>query len=144
MAISKFAPCPCGSGLKYKKCCWKTKGKKSEAIPSPTTPGIAVETGLDRLSNSVIDLLKDGKIEEAEAACHDLTRKYPDQVDGPMRLAEVHKAKGDKRAAAKCLRQTLEIMESDPESFDPEGMLSVQEEAESLEASCDSEPPGAA
>ena len=35
MGVSKFAPCPCGSGLKYKKCCWKTKGTDVGLVARP-------------------------------------------------------------------------------------------------------------
>jgi hypothetical protein len=43
-------------------------------------------TELDRLSNSVVDLIEEGRLEEAENVCHQLLVHYPDQIDGTERL----------------------------------------------------------
>jgi hypothetical protein len=36
--VSRNAPCPCGSGKKYKNCCWSTYSVR--AITSPADAGI--------------------------------------------------------------------------------------------------------
>ncbi len=39
MAIDRNGPCPCGSGMKYKKCCLKTGGPQTR---SATTTGAVI------------------------------------------------------------------------------------------------------
>ena len=54
--IGRNQPCPCGSGRKYKHCCWN----RERAAHAHTTPAELsqrhrlVETDLDRLSNRVV------------------------------------------------------------------------------------------
>ena len=64
--IGRNTPCPCGSGKKYKKCCLLLPDGAIQPEPQPTkfTP---VYTELDQLSNSVMDLIKNDKLDEAEA-----------------------------------------------------------------------------
>jgi len=65
--MAKFGrniPCPCGSGKKYKKCCLLLQ---NGAIQPEPTKFIPVYTQLDQLSNSVMDLIKNDKLDEAEA-----------------------------------------------------------------------------
>ena len=111
-------PCPCGSGKKYKKCCLplheESRAKQQAAVSLP--PG---STDLDDLSNSVVDLIKTGRLEEAEAACQELLRRYPDQIDGTERLAAVYEAKGEKKMAAEYYRKAAEFAKGSP-GFDQE------------------------
>jgi len=111
-------PCPCGSGKKYKKCCLplheESRAKQQAAVSLP--PG---STDLDDLSNSVVDLIKTGRLEEAEAACQELLRRYPDQIDGTERLAAVYEARGEKKLAAEQYRKAAEFAKGSP-GFDQE------------------------
>jgi len=93
--IGRNAPCLCGSGKKYKKCCLSPQQvkrppsvKKQRFIP--------VYTELDQLSNSVVDLINENKLDEAEAVSRELLTEYPDQIDGFNRLAMVYEARGEK------------------------------------------------
>jgi len=94
--LSRNAPCPCGSGKKYKKCC--LLGEQVPATrraPSDIFKQIHAQMEeLDNLSKSVIDLIQAGKLDEAEAQCLKLLEQYPDDVDGLDRLATVYEAKG--------------------------------------------------
>ena len=87
--------CPCGSGKKYKKCC----------LDNPAMAGTFIYTDLDMLSNKVNELIKDGRLAEAEDTCRILMKKYPDQIDGLHRYAEVYEAMGEKQKAAKYYRK---------------------------------------
>jgi tetratricopeptide (TPR) repeat protein len=111
-------PCPCGSGKKYKKCCLplheESRAKQQEAVS--LTPGF---TDLDDLSNSVVDLIDAGRLDEAEAACRELLTRYPDQIDGTERLAAVYEAKGEKTLAAEYYRKAAEFAKGRP-GFDQE------------------------
>jgi tetratricopeptide (TPR) repeat protein len=109
-------PCPCGSGRKYKKCCLplheESRAKQQqEAGGVSLTPGF---TDLDELSNSVVDLIEAGRLDEAEAACHQLLTRYPDQIDGTERLAAVYEAKGKKKLAAEYYRKAAQFAQGSP------------------------------
>ena len=118
--VGRNAPCPCGSGKKYKKCCLplhqQSSAQEVSAGPVTLEPGL---TDLDRLSNSVVDLIEEGRLEEAEEVCHQLLSRYPDQIDGTERLAEVYEAKGEKKRAAEYYRKAAEFAQKSP-GFDQE------------------------
>ena len=118
--IGRNAPCPCGSGKKYKKCCLplhqESSAQQQSAGPFTLVPGF---TELDRLSNRVVDLIEEGRLDEAEAVCHELLSRYPDQIDGTERLAEVYEARGEKKKAAQYYRKAAEFAQTSP-GFDQE------------------------
>lgn len=93
--IGRNEPCACGSGKKYKKCCFL----HPDAKPTSASPirYIPVYTELDQLSNRVVDLINQNKLEKAEAVSRRLLAAYPDQVDGFDRLAMVCEARGEKK-----------------------------------------------
>ena len=95
--ISRNAPCPCGSGKKYKKCCLsrnETEALEQRRILEQNVGKALVEIDdLDDLSNSVLDLIDAEKFDEAESVCNELRKRYPDQVDGIERMAMVYEAR---------------------------------------------------
>ena len=109
--IGRNAPCPCGSGKKYKKCCLMSKAGKGQKYAS-STKFIPVFTQLDQLSNSVVDLIKQERLDEAEAMSHKLLTDYPDQVDGLNRLAMVYEAREEKSKAADYYQKAANFAES--------------------------------
>ena len=130
-------PCPCGSGKKYKKCCLAADGR-SRTAPAGEILGSLAELKrsvqeLEDLSNSVVVLIEAGKWEEAEEACHQLRRDHPEQVDGIWRMATVEEARGNRAAAAKAYRETVEFMRSH-DGFDEEGIADMIESAERMES----------
>ena len=132
--IKRNAPCPCGSGKKYKKCCLslheESSAKQQDAGAYSLTPGF---TDLDDLSNSVVDLIQAGRLDEAEAVCHDLLTRYPEQIDGTERLAEVYEARGDKKKAAQYYRKAAQFAQGSP-GFDRELIDWYLSKAKGLEA----------
>jgi Tfp pilus assembly protein PilF len=130
--IGRNAPCPCGSGKKYKKCCLSLQdGKRQPSTPSKQF--IAVYTDLDKLSNSVVDLIEENKLDEAEAVSHKLLAEYPDQVDGLNRLAMVYEARGEKRKAAQYYRKAADFAKSN-EGFDQKAIDRFLSEAKRAES----------
>ena len=113
LKIGRNAPCPCGSGKKYKKCCLSRQDSKKQSFIQ-TRQFIPVYTDLDKLSNSVVDLIKQNKLDEAEAVCRKLSTDYPDQIDGLDRLAEVYEARGEKRKAAEYYRKAADFAKAMP------------------------------
>jgi len=137
-------PCHCGSGKKYKKCCLpKEEAAEREAIAKDQAAreqratarrleeraakaafferfagATDVDDELEQLttvSNTAVDLVKAGKLEEAEAAARDLLERFPEVHDGWDRLGMVHEARGEKKQAADCYRKAIEIIRQQPD-----------------------------
>jgi len=118
------APCPCGSGKKYKMCCLKREVEsENDLVPTPAKPIESTppkptffESGIDRDSNRVVRLINEGRLEEAEEAARSLLEKYPDFGDGLERTAAVLEAKGERERAAEYYRKAAEkYLVIDPE-----------------------------
>jgi len=118
--INRNAPCPCGSGKKYKKCCLplhqESSAQQQDTGAFSLTPSF---TDLDELSNSVVDLIEAGRLDEAEAVCHELLTRYPDQIDGTERLAAVYEDRGEKKMAAQYYRKAAQFAQGSS-GFDQE------------------------
>ena len=132
--IGRNAPCPCGSGKKYKKCCLPLQTTSSLKPSSGTVHPVADLDDLDMLSNSVVDLIKEGRLDEAQRTCKELMTRYPDQIDGIERLAQVYEARGDKKRAAEYYRKAAAFAQSRP-GFDQEAIDWYFSQASSLESS---------
>jgi Tfp pilus assembly protein PilF len=135
--IGRNAPCPCGSGKKYKKCCLSgqqeqkpSSVKKQQFIP--------IFTELDQLSNSVVDLIEQKNLDEAEAVSRKLLAEYPDQIDGLNRLAMVYEARGEKTKAAEHYRKAYRFAMSN-EGFDQKSADWFLSETKRMESENDME-----
>jgi tetratricopeptide (TPR) repeat protein len=133
-------PCPCGSGQKYKRCCLqKDQLGESAALAAAASraakaahhnhthegcdfcgPLIDEEDELTRDSNAVVDLVHEGKLDQAEAAARDLLERYPEVHDGYDRLGMVYEARGQNKQAADCYRKVIEFARQHPEQYDPD------------------------
>jgi uncharacterized protein YchJ len=129
--IGRNDPCPCGSGLKYKRCCLPRDdaAAAAERAAAPTraaaaaTPPFEILSeadGLDEASNVVIDLIDAGRLDEAEYAAQDLLERYPEVHDGLERVAMVAAARGDRARAAEYYRRAAEFVHARPEWYDAE------------------------
>jgi len=125
--IGRNQPCPCGSGKKYKHCCLSNdQASRAKAAshtqphrPPATPPGFFFgEDDLDKLSNSVVDLINDGRLEEAEAACQELKEQYPEVIDWIHRTAMLHEARGEIDQAVAHYERTLQYMDAHAEDFE--------------------------
>ncbi len=118
MKTSRNAPCPCGSGKKYKKCCIG----KEESTPKPKAPApLLFETDpLMDLSNRACDLIKQSRWEEAEELCERLRRDYPDEIDADDRLCMLYKAREEWSRALEYAKAALLKAEARPDYFDQE------------------------
>lgn len=139
--IGRNQPCPCGSGNKYKHCCLDRDrtaqhevSGQSPARTAGVPPGFHfAEEPLDRLSNSVVDLINDGRLDEAEAACQALKDEYPDVIDWLMRTAMLHEARGETDLAIDFYQRTIAYMDDHPDDFDPESRDPFREDIERLQ-----------
>ncbi len=118
--IGRNTPCPCGSGKKYKKCCLFLKNGAVRSKPQPTK-FIPVYTELDQLSNSVMVLIKEDKLDEAESVSKRLLNEYPDQIDGFERFGQVYEARGKKHIAADYYQKAADFAKTMP-GFDQESV----------------------
>jgi tetratricopeptide (TPR) repeat protein len=75
---------------------------------------------LDATSNAVVDLIRAGKLDQAETAARDLLVRYPDVHDGWDRLGMVHEERGENRQAAECYRKLIDFLRQHPGYADPE------------------------
>ena len=138
--------CPCGSGKKYKSCCLtkdeaadrerlamaqsardEHAAEKHQSLREVRETLMAKLAGSDddlldddltAASNAVLDLIRDGKLDAAEAAARDLLVRYPEVPDGWDRLSMVHEKRGESREAADCYRKLLAFVRQHPDDFD--------------------------
>ncbi|MCX7137615.1 MAG: SEC-C metal-binding domain-containing protein [Proteobacteria bacterium] len=136
--------CPCGSGKKYKSCCLTkdeaaereqlTKAQAArderaaekrqslrevrETLMAKLSGSEIPEDDLDAASNAVIDLIRAGKLDDAEAAARDLLVRYPEVPDGWERLGIVYEKRGENRQAADCYRKVADFIRQQPDGFE--------------------------
>jgi tetratricopeptide (TPR) repeat protein len=133
--VGRNAPCPCGSGLPYKRCCREkdraeqsardrarsiAERERQEAARQAQLEVFHEARALDNASNAVVDLVEAGKLDEAEQAARELLERYPQVPDGHERLAMVYEARADWRQAGECYRQVIEFIRARPGEFDPQ------------------------
>jgi tetratricopeptide (TPR) repeat protein len=127
---------------KYKRCCLPQhdaaaaeRAAAAQAAAQWVPPGFDWEDddGLDDASNRVVDLVHEGKLDEAEQAARDLLARYPEVHDGFERLAMVFEARGDRTQAAEYYRKALAFIENNAAGYDPELIDWMREKAESME-----------
>lgn len=136
------APCPCGSGKKYKHCCLPQDEDAAREAFAQTKKLMAetqrqhalslraarerIKTDLEDAaeladaSNAVVDLVHAGRLDEAERAARDLLVHYPNVHDGYDRLGMVYEARGQAKEAADCYRKVINFVAAHPDQYDPE------------------------
>ena len=70
-------------------------------------------------SNAVLDLIRAGKLDEAEAAARALLARYPDVHDGWDRLGMVYEARGENAQAVDCYRRVVAFLDENPDYSEP-------------------------
>lgn len=135
--IGRNRPCPCGSGRKYKRSCWvRDRAAHVHTAPATSPHGYHFAgTDLDRLSNSVVSLVDEGRLDEADAAREQLRSRYPEVHDWLMRKAMVCEARGETERAIEYFERTLAWMDAHPEHFDRESREPFYEDIERLRGS---------
>ena len=81
--------------------------------------GDAEEDELTIASNAAADLVRAGKLDEAEQAARDFQVGFPEVHDGYDRLGMVHEARGENRQAADCYRKVIAFVREHPDDYDP-------------------------
>jgi len=132
--IGRNDPCPCGSGRKYKQCCLPKNQAAEHTVLAATRAELDAQRAefdaraheladpdaLDEASNAVVDLVKAGRLDEAEQAARDLLHRYPEVHDGYDRLGMVYEARGQNREAADCYRKVIGFVRAHPGDYEAE------------------------
>jgi len=133
--VGRNDKCPCGSGKKYKRCCLGADERRQSAklaTAQPPLPPVVLwdddEDEFERTTNGVIDLIEQGKFDDAERSCEELRRKWPKMIDWMDRLALVRDAQGRYAEAAALNRQAAEFARTNG-GFDDEGIQWYLEKA---------------
>jgi hypothetical protein len=141
-------PCHCGSGKKYKRCCLEKDeavvataaeaAREAERVRTRNMLNILTEmdddsADLDQASNAVVDMVRAGKLDEAEAAANNLLVRFPEVHDGYDRLGMVAEARGDKKLAAAYYRKVVAFARQRPELYDPQLPANFQKWADELD-----------
>ena len=139
--VGRNEPCPCGSGQKYKRCCFPREEAAAQGAAGEAAARARDEEAaraaydhLDEDSNAVIDLIDAGRLDEAEHAAHGLITRYPEVHDGLERLAMVYAARGDRPRAAEYYRKAADFVHDRPEQYDEEMEHYFREKVTELEA----------
>ena len=72
----------------------------------------------DALPISAADLVRAGKLDEAEQAARDLLVLFPDVHDGYDRLGMVYEARGENRQAADCYRKVIAFIREHADDYE--------------------------
>jgi tetratricopeptide (TPR) repeat protein len=125
--IGRNDPCSCGSGKKYKRCCLavhqaaQAAARTSLAREPAHLPSALVFDDVDelaQLSNAVLDLIEERRLDEAEKRCQELRHRFPEASDGIERLGHVHEVRGDLTTAAAHYRKAAAFIRERGESED--------------------------
>lgn len=126
MKLSRNAPCPCGSGKKYKKCCLSqdTAAGVRERKPHHELLSDLIESErymdeLERLTNETNDHIRAGEWAQAEQGCRELLERFPDEVDGHHRFHEYHMQRRQWTQARKHAAELLAMVEQ-RDGFEPD------------------------
>ena len=90
------------------------------------------ELEIDRLSNRAPELIRARRFDEAEEACRELERKFPEYIVWIDRTALLHEQRGEKTKAAEYYRRCLEFIENDPEGFEEDVKLDCRSSIQRL------------
>ncbi len=111
--ISRNAPCPCGSGKKYKQCCFGNAAAQ-------TTPSQAAQPASHNLNATnvlppserllqAVALHQTGKLDEAKAAYQSMLTENPADSDALHYLGLISFQQGDYADAARLIEQAIQL-----------------------------------
>jgi len=138
VAIARNAPCPCGSGKKYKQCCLDADADKARAAATAVVTASRLEADeedaeLALLSNEAVDLVNAGDFAKAEAVIAELRERFPYAHDWMERTAFLNEKRGNLPAAREYYGKCLELALAQPELFDEGSRAFFQRKAEQFE-----------
>ena len=121
--IGRNQPCPCGSGKKYKRCCWLTNGDVATDRFAAHRARLEDEHADAReqlkhaMSDLALHLIDAGRLDEAESESRRLRDEFPDDPIGLQRLARVHELRGDAKTAVDLYTRAIEQVDDDLDGY---------------------------
>jgi tetratricopeptide (TPR) repeat protein len=116
MSPSRNDPCPCGSGLRYKRCC----GALQASVESPETPQ-PLETLQAPETSALIAMINQGRLGEAENRARALLRSFPNS--GVLWKIVSVALVGQGKDALEALRKAAQLLPDDAEAHRNLGAL---------------------
>jgi Flp pilus assembly protein TadD len=113
------------------------RAPEAESVGLSAAIGAAIDAdddGLDEASNSVINLITAGRLDEAERAAHTLLERYPGVHDGFERLAMVCAARGDRPGAAAYYRHAADFVHAHADQYGPKMEIYFRKRVAEFEA----------
>jgi tetratricopeptide (TPR) repeat protein len=92
---------------------------KAAIVASLSGAEDADEDELTIASNAAAELVRAGKLDEAEQAARDLLLLFPDVHVGYDRLGMVYEARGENRQAADCYRKVIAFIRGRRDDYEP-------------------------
>jgi glycosyltransferase involved in cell wall biosynthesis len=105
--LSRNAPCPCGSGKRFKECHGALRGGE----PFAAQPGTS-EANDDRSLQHAQRLLDDADVAAAESLCHEVLAANPDHPEALRILALCHYERGKPEVALEALLRAAKSLSS--------------------------------
>jgi len=119
--VGRNAPCPCGSGKKYKHCCMASDLQaQRQAAQNPDEPSRQRRQEQERLAQNIektFTLIRAERYNEAIAAASKLIRRYPDEDRLHDIVATAHLYTGNFEAAGTICRRRLASAEAEKAYF---------------------------
>ncbi len=114
---SRNDACPCGSGVKYKRCCLAEHQRAAVARSKP----LAWDADPDTPRNTALDRIDAGDLDGAQALADRLFTDFPDHPDGHELYARILEARGQPHDAAAHLRKLIALLDhlDDRPNFEP-------------------------
>lgn len=129
--VGRNDPCPCGSGKKYKKCCLASEAGAPSGTSKPlgTRESLGSEDKilddmqgdlqqLSQWSREARSAIDSGQYEKAARLSRTIGERFPNLIEGPRILAQLHMAQGRWAEAARAYGYAISIIEEDRDSFD--------------------------
>ncbi|MBM4318409.1 MAG: tetratricopeptide repeat protein [Deltaproteobacteria bacterium] len=104
--VDKYAPCPCGSGEKYKFCCMGKAGCEDQyrlVLADQSGRSLQREDEVARRTEAISLDLEDGRLPQAKRKARSLLDHYPDSPLAHFFLGTCHLAEGDTASAIRHL-----------------------------------------
>ena len=138
--IGRNDSCPCGSGKKYKRCCLTAPISRTDpataVLPGPPEAdddlcGCCIDA-LNERADRALDLILEGRVDDAEAMAQDLMRDFPGELEGIDLLSMASEARGQLAKAADLLRRAIDIARVHP-GHDAETRMLMHQRLKQLE-----------
>jgi hypothetical protein len=129
--------CPCGSGMKHKRCCLTapapikaTTGSTAAQVIEPLCD-CCVER-LEERADHILDAILAGRIDHAETLCGHFLRDFPGEAEGFDLLSMIYEERGLRDRALELLRQASTIAHARPD-YDAETRSLMRQRIKDLE-----------